>query len=74
VTERRAFNPAVTPYEQGRNDRRAGRTIDDSPYGAMGNQQLWQEGWVFQDKVEEVKATLQRLHDQLEGKEASMVR
>lgn len=67
---RRDFDPSITPYEQGRRDRLAGRLIHDSPYGAMGNQQRWQEGWTYQN--EEIKRLTEQMRDHHRklGKEA----
>jgi ribosome modulation factor len=46
------YDPAITPYRQGRNDRLAGKPLAESPYEDMANQQRWQEGWLAQDEIE----------------------
>jgi hypothetical protein len=41
----------LSPYEQGRKDRIAGRRLASTLYLGMDDHQQWQEGWLYQDAV-----------------------
>jgi ribosome modulation factor len=45
-----SYNPAASCFQQGRADRRAGKTGKDNPYNDQHNRNRWMDGWLDQDK------------------------
>jgi ribosome modulation factor len=46
------YDPAISAFEQGRRDRKAGKTDKACPYDNPRNRDRWADGWLEQDARE----------------------